>query len=95
MKTWKKYTYGRGNFANTVGQQVFNNRIQFFYIDVVGLSAAVAGVIWFLYGLWNAVNDPLMGNLSDRTRSPLGRRIPYILFGAIPSRVRTMFRGSG
>ncbi|MBN1660280.1 MAG: MFS transporter [Anaerolineae bacterium] len=84
MKTWKKWTYGSGNFANTVVQQVFNNRIQFFYIDVVGLNAALAGIIWFIFGLWNAVNDPLMGNISDRTRSRLGRRIPYILFGAIP-----------
>jgi len=84
MKTWKKWTYGMGNFANTVVQQVFNNRIQFFYIDVVGLNAALAGVIWFIFGLWNAVNDPLMGNISDRTRSKMGRRIPYILFGAIP-----------
>jgi GPH family glycoside/pentoside/hexuronide:cation symporter len=84
MKGWKRWTYGMGNFANTVVQQVFNNRIQFFYIDVVGLNAALAGIIWFIFGLWNAVNDPLMGNISDRTRSRLGRRVPYILFGAIP-----------
>jgi len=55
---------------------VFNNRIQFYYIDVLGLSAALAGVIWFFFGLWNAVNDPLMGNLSDRTRTRMGRRVP-------------------
>jgi GPH family glycoside/pentoside/hexuronide:cation symporter len=84
MKTWKKWTHGWGNFANTVAQQVFNNRIQFYYIDVLGLNAALAGVIWFLFGLWNAINDPLMGNLSDRTRTRMGRRVPYILFGAIP-----------
>ena len=73
MKAWKRWTYGMGNFANTVVQQVFNNRIQFFYIDVVGLNAALAGIIWFIFGLWNAVNDPLMGNISDRTRSRLGK----------------------
>jgi glycoside/pentoside/hexuronide:cation symporter, GPH family len=84
MRGWKRWTYGMGNFANTVVQQVFNNRIQFFYIDVIGLNAALAGIIWFVFGLWNAVNDPLMGNVSDRTRSRWGRRIPYILFGAIP-----------
>ena len=84
MKAWRKWTYGWGNFSNTVAQQVFTNRIQFFYIDVLGLSAALAGGIWFVYGLWNAVNDPLMGNLSDRTRTRMGRRIPYVLFGAIP-----------
>jgi uncharacterized membrane protein YiaA len=42
-------------FSSTVIQQVFNNRIQLFYIDVVGLNAALAGIIWFIFGLWNAV----------------------------------------
>ncbi|HHY55913.1 MAG TPA: MFS transporter, partial [Chloroflexi bacterium] len=64
--------------------QIFGNRIQFYYVDLLGLNAALAGVIWTIYGLWNAVNDPLMGQLSDRTRTPLGRRVPYVLFGAVP-----------
>ncbi len=77
-------SYSMGNFANTIAYQVFGNRIQFYYVDVMGLNAAVAGVIWTIYGLWNAINDPLMGQLSDRTRTPIGRRVPYVLFGAVP-----------
>jgi GPH family glycoside/pentoside/hexuronide:cation symporter len=50
----------------------------------MGLSAAVAGSVWAIYGVWNMVNDPLMGQLSDRTRTRLGRRVPYVWFGAIP-----------
>ncbi len=76
--------YSMGNFANTIAYQVFGNRIQFYYVDILGLNAAVAGIIWTIYGFWNAVNDPLMGQVSDRTRSPMGRRVPYVLFGAIP-----------
>lgn len=76
--------YSMGNFANTIAYQVFGNRIQFYYVDVLGLNAAAAGVIWTIYGLWNAINDPLMGQLSDRTRTPMGRRVPYVLFGAVP-----------
>jgi len=53
-------------------------------VDILGLNAAVAGVIWAIYGIWNAVNDPLMGQISDRTRTRMGRRVPYVLFGAIP-----------
>ena len=83
-RTIKHVSYAMGNFANTIAYQVFGNRIQFFYVDVLGLSAATAGVLWTIYGLWNAVNDPLMGQLSDRTRSRFGRRVPYITFGAIP-----------
>ncbi len=77
-------TYSMGNFANTIAYQVFGNRIQFYYVDILGLNAAVAGIIWTIYGLWNAINDPLMGQLSDRTRTPMGRRVPYVVFGAVP-----------
>ncbi len=83
-RTLKHVSYAMGNFANTIAYQVFGNRIQFYYVDILGLNAATAGVLWTIYGLWNAVNDPLMGQLSDRTRSRFGRRVPYVAFGAIP-----------
>ncbi len=83
-KTLKHLSYAMGNFANTIAYQVFGNRIQFYYVDILGLNAATAGILWTIYGLWNAVNDPLMGQLSDRTRSKFGRRVPYVAFGAIP-----------
>lgn len=83
-RTLKHISYSFGNFANTIAYQVFGNRIQFFYVDILGLSAATAGILWTIYGLWNAVNDPLMGQLSDRTRTRMGRRVPYVTFGAIP-----------
>src|SRR5215212_3022135 len=84
MRILKFISYAFGNFANTIADYVFRNRIQFYYVDVLGLNAAVAGVLWSIYGLWNAVNDPLMGQISDRTRSRFGRRVPYVAFGAIP-----------
>jgi len=83
-RTLKHISYSMGNFANTIAYQVFGNRFQFYYVDVLGLNAATAGVLWTIYGLWNAVNDPLMGQVSDRTRSRFGRRVPYVMFGAIP-----------
>jgi GPH family glycoside/pentoside/hexuronide:cation symporter len=84
MRILKFISYSFGNFANTIAYQVFGNRIQFYYVDVLGLSASVAGILWSIYGLWNAVNDPLMGQISDRTRSKFGRRVPYVALGAIP-----------
>jgi GPH family glycoside/pentoside/hexuronide:cation symporter len=83
-RSLKQISYSMGNFANTIAYQVFGNRIQFYYVDILGLNAATAGVLWTIYGLWNAVNDPLMGQGSDRTRSKFGRRVPYVMFGAIP-----------
>ena len=76
--------YSMGNFANTIAYNVFGNRIQFYYVDVLGLNALTAGVLWTIYGVWNMINGPLLGQLSDRTRSRYGRRVPYVWYGAIP-----------
>lgn len=84
MRILRFISYSFGNFANTIAYQVFSNRIQFYYVAVLGLNASIAGILWFIYGLWNAINDPLMGQISDRTRSKFGRRVPYVAFGAIP-----------
>jgi GPH family glycoside/pentoside/hexuronide:cation symporter len=84
VRILKFISYSFGNFANTIAYQVFGNRINFYYVDVLGLNASIAGILWSIYGLWNAVNDPLMGQISDRTRSRFGRRVPYVAIGAIP-----------
>ena len=84
MRLLKFISYSFGNFANTIAYQIFGNRITFYYVDVLGLNASMAGILWSVYGLWNAVNDPLMGQISDRTRSRFGRRVPYVALGAIP-----------
>jgi GPH family glycoside/pentoside/hexuronide:cation symporter len=55
-----------------------------FLTDTVGLGAAAAGAAVMVGKLWDAVTDPMMGFVSDRTRSRWGRRRPYLLFGAIP-----------
>ncbi len=55
-----------------------------FLTDTVGISAALAGMAVMIAKLWDAVTDPMMGYISDRTRSRWGRRRPYLLFGALP-----------
>src|SRR5690606_17380236 len=48
----------------------------------IGLPLAAVGGVFFLARLWDAVTDPVVGNLSDRTKSKFGRRKPWIALGA-------------
>ena len=52
--------------------------------DTVALSAAAAGLAIMIGKFWDAVTDPIMGFISDRTRTRFGRRRPYLLFGSVP-----------
>ncbi len=56
----------------------------FFLTNVAGLNPALAGATLLVGKVWDAFNDPLVGWLSDRTQSRLGRRYPWMLWGAIP-----------
>jgi len=55
--------------------------LTYYFVNIRGLSTSYTGIVWLLFGIWNAVNDPLFGYISDRTKSKLGRRIPYIRYG--------------
>jgi len=81
---WQLILYSSGSLASAVSYQAFGTYIQFLYIDIYGLRAAWVGLIWSVYGLWNAFNDPLAGFLSDRTHTRWGRRIPWIAGSFIP-----------
>src|SRR5512137_3013516 len=61
---------------------VATSALTYYFIKLRGLEAGLAGIVWLLFGIWNAVNDPLFGYISDRTKSSLGRRLPYIRYGA-------------
>lgn len=84
MNKSKSILYSSGNFAASLAGSVFSTYVMFYYVDVLKMPAYLIGLAMGIYGVWNAINDPLLGQLSDRTKSRWGRRIPYILFGTIP-----------
>src|SRR5574342_149985 len=73
--------YGLGSFGLESLYNVFAGFYRFYYIDELGLAVAMAGIINVIYAVWDAVNDPLAGFLSDNTRTRWGRRRPWLLTG--------------
>jgi len=55
---------------------------QYLFVNKLGLDPKLNNIIWILFGIWNALNDPIYGFLADRTHSKLGRRRPWIRYGA-------------
>lgn len=75
--------FGMGDLFGGGGQLIINFFYLIFLTDVVKLNPGLAGTIVLISRIWDAVSDPLMGAISDNTKSRFGRRRPYILLGAI------------
>jgi GPH family glycoside/pentoside/hexuronide:cation symporter len=80
----QKAAYGLGDFASNMVFQTVANFMLFFYTDVYGLSASVAGFIIVAVRFSDMVTDPLMGTITDRTRTRWGRYRPYLLWMPLP-----------
>ena len=79
-----KVIWGIAGLGTALISGTFWALLTIFYQDYIGLEAGLFALAMGIYAVWNAINDPLFGYWSDRTRSRWGRRIPYILFGTAP-----------
>ena len=80
----EKVGYGAGDTASNIFYQAFNIVLFYFYTDVWGISPGIVGTIFLVARFWDAINDPAMGILADRTQTRMGRYRPYLLWLAIP-----------
>lgn len=77
--------YGFGGLANNISSMVVAAYVIYFLTDIAGLSAAAAGGIYLVSKVVDALCDPLIGALSDRTVSRWGRYRPYMMLGGLVS----------
>jgi GPH family glycoside/pentoside/hexuronide:cation symporter len=79
-----RWFYGAGDLGFSLTSTIIGAYFAIFLTDVVGIQPATAAIAIFIGRTWDYVNDPLIGYISDRTRTRWGRRRPYLLFGALP-----------
>ena len=76
--------YGVGDIAICLYWSGVGLYLLYFYTDVVGISPSLAGLIYGIGMFWDAITDPFMGYMAERTRTRWGVYRPYLLFGNIP-----------
>ncbi|NCX77494.1 MAG: MFS transporter [Proteobacteria bacterium] len=76
--------YGIGDYAICLYWSGVGLYLLYFYTDVVGISPLYAGWIYAIGITWDAITDPFMGFIAERTRSKWGSYRPFIIFGSVP-----------
>ncbi len=79
-----RWIYGSGDIGFSLTHTIIAAYFAIFLTDVVGIAPAVAAAAIFIGRTVDYINDPLVGYISDRTRTRWGRRRPFLLFGALP-----------
>ena len=80
----EKVGYGLGDTASNLYFQMYINFLLFFYTDIFGIPAAVVGTLFVISRFWDAVNDPIMGMIADRTNTKWGKFRPYLIWMMLP-----------
>lgn len=74
--------YGAGEFFNGGAFVIINSFFTVFLIKAMGMPAAMAGTVPLIGNIWDAITDPIMGNITDRTSSKMGAKRFYMLIGS-------------
>jgi glycoside/pentoside/hexuronide:cation symporter, GPH family len=85
-----KLVFGLGDWGNTTTTTIFGFFFAFYLNNVARLEPIYAAPVLLLGGIWDAINDPIVGVLADRVRTRWGRRRPFFILGAIPFMVTFM-----
>ena len=83
ISSWRLLGYALGDGATCIAIAGVANFALLYYTSVLGLGAGMAGLALSISVLYDAITDPVMGHISDNTRSRWGQRLPYVLVGGL------------
>ncbi|MEW6242517.1 MAG: MFS transporter, partial [Chloroflexota bacterium] len=81
---WQKLLYGSGDWGLSSSGMLRSVFYAIYLTDVVGLEARIGSFAALAGIVWDGINDPLVGMISDRVRTKRGRRLPFLLWFGIP-----------
>ena len=87
----EKVGYGFGDMSSSMFWKIFSYYLPFFYSNIFGLTLDQVGLLLVVTRIWDAVSDPMMGILADRTESKWGKYRPYLLIMAVPFALSGIF----
>lgn len=82
LKKTSPFRYGIGMFGTSMPINMFKSFAAIFYVDMLGLDMKKYSLVLFIYTFVDAIDNPVYGFLSDRTRTKWGRRRPWLIIGA-------------
>ena len=85
-----KIAYGFGDVGCNFSWMFVSNFLMIFYTDVFGIPMAAVSLLMLIARAWDAINDPIIGGLSDRTRTRWGRYRPWVLLMSFPTAIITV-----
>jgi GPH family glycoside/pentoside/hexuronide:cation symporter len=87
----EKIGYGFGDMSSSMFWKIFSYYLPFFYSNIFGLRLDQVGVLLVVTRIWDAVSDPMMGVIADRTKTKWGKYRPYLLLMALPFALSGIF----
>lgn len=87
--------YGIANGGQTMSYTFLSSYLTYFFVNVFNIEPGAVATMIFVLGIWDTINDPIMGSVIDRTRSRYGKLRPYLFLVPIPLAIATVMLFSG
>jgi len=85
-----KYSFGIGAFGKDLVVGLTGTFLMFYFTDVLGVAASFVGTLFFAARIWDAVNDPVMGMIVDKTKTKWGKFRPWLVIGTLLNAIITI-----